>query len=146
MKCKVVNLDNKAAGEIELDDRVFGVAVRRDILARMVTYQLAKRRQGTHKTKTVGEIAGFGRIPDAAAGGRMADASASDGIADCARGPGQATVPRGGRLPARARRAARPILSTVEDHDTASPPRASLGDRAPGVKVSRVEVRYPRKE
>ncbi|MCZ6604633.1 MAG: 50S ribosomal protein L4 [Alphaproteobacteria bacterium] len=58
MKCKVVNLDNKAAGEIDLDDAIFGVDVRADLLARMVKYQLAKRRQGTHKTKTVGEIAG----------------------------------------------------------------------------------------
>lgn len=57
MKCKVVNLDNKASGEIDLDEAVFGVEVRRDLLARMVNYQLAKRRQGTHKTKTVGEIA-----------------------------------------------------------------------------------------
>ena len=58
MKCKVINLDNKAAGEIDLDDAVFGLEVRRDILARMVNYQLAKRQQGTHKTKGVSEIAG----------------------------------------------------------------------------------------
>lgn len=58
MKCKVISLDNKAAGEIELDDAIFGVPVRKDLLSRMVNYQLAKRRQGTHKTKTVGEISG----------------------------------------------------------------------------------------
>ena len=58
MKCKVVNLENKAAGEIDLDDAVFGVDVRADILNRMVNYQLAKRRRGTHKTKTISEIAG----------------------------------------------------------------------------------------
>lgn len=58
MKCKVIKLDNSDAGEIDLDDAVFGVAVRKDLLSRMVNYQLAKRRQGTHKTKTVGEIAG----------------------------------------------------------------------------------------
>ncbi len=58
MKCKVINLDNKAAGEVDLDDAVFGLEVRRDILARMVNYQLAKRRQGTHKTKGVSEISG----------------------------------------------------------------------------------------
>ena len=61
MKCKVVTLDNKSAGEIELDDGIFGLEVRRDILARMVNYQLAKRRRGTHKTKTVGEISGTTR-------------------------------------------------------------------------------------
>ena len=63
MKCKVIDLDNKAAGEIELDDAVFGAPVRRDLLNRMVNYQLAKRRQGTHKTKTVGEISGTGAKP-----------------------------------------------------------------------------------
>ena len=63
MKCKVINLDNKAAGEIELDDAVFGAPVRKDLLSRMVNYQLAKRRQGTHKTKTVGEISGTGAKP-----------------------------------------------------------------------------------
>jgi large subunit ribosomal protein L4 len=58
MKLKVVNLENKAAGEIDLDDGVFGSPVRKDLLARAVNYQLAKRRQGTHKTKTRGEING----------------------------------------------------------------------------------------
>ncbi|MEK9899645.1 MAG: 50S ribosomal protein L4 [Alphaproteobacteria bacterium] len=58
MKLKVVNLENKAAGEIDLDDGVFGAPVRKDLLARAVNYQLAKRRQGTHKTKTRGEING----------------------------------------------------------------------------------------
>ena len=58
MKCKVIDLDNKAAGEIELDDAVFGAPVRRDLLSRMVDYQLAKRRTGTHSTLTMGEIRG----------------------------------------------------------------------------------------
>ncbi|MEK9832901.1 MAG: 50S ribosomal protein L4 [Rhodospirillaceae bacterium] len=58
MKLKVVNLENKAAGEIDLDDGVFGAPIRKDLLARAVNYQLAKRRQGTHKTKTRGEING----------------------------------------------------------------------------------------
>jgi len=63
MKVKVITLDNKAAGEVELDDAVFGVAVRRDLLHRMVNYQLAKRQQGTHKTKTVSEISGTTKKP-----------------------------------------------------------------------------------
>ncbi|HCP00410.1 MAG TPA: 50S ribosomal protein L4 [Rhodospirillaceae bacterium] len=58
MKLKVVNLENKAAGEIDLDEGVFCAPVRKDLLARAVNYQLAKRRQGTHKTKTRGEING----------------------------------------------------------------------------------------
>ncbi len=63
MKCKVINLDNKSAGEIELSDGVFGAAVRKDLLARMVNWQLAKRRAGTHKVKTVSEIRGTTRKP-----------------------------------------------------------------------------------
>jgi large subunit ribosomal protein L4 len=63
MKSKVVTFENKAAGDIELDDAVFGAAVRKDILARMVNYQLAKRRAGTHKVKTRGEVSGTTRKP-----------------------------------------------------------------------------------
>lgn len=56
MKAKVITLDNKAAGDIELADEVFGVPVRKDILTRMVNYQLAKRRAGTHKVKNRSEV------------------------------------------------------------------------------------------
>ena len=58
MKCDVVTLDNKKSGSVELDDMVFGIVVRKEILAKMVNYQLAKRRSGNHKTKTIGEIRG----------------------------------------------------------------------------------------
>ncbi len=58
MKGNVVTLENKAAGDIDLDDSVFGAEVRKDILARMVKYQLAKRRAGSHKVKTRGEVSG----------------------------------------------------------------------------------------
>ena len=61
MKWDVVSLENKKVGSIELDDSVFGHAVRADILARAVNWQLAKRRTGTHKTKTRGEIRGSTR-------------------------------------------------------------------------------------
>ncbi len=56
MKLDVKNLDGSAAGSIDLSPDVFGVAVRKDILARMVNYQLAKRRAGTHKSKGRSEI------------------------------------------------------------------------------------------
>lgn len=56
MKTKVVTLDAKSAGEIELSDAVFGLEPRADILQRVVVWQLAKRRAGTHKTKTRGEV------------------------------------------------------------------------------------------
>ena len=58
MKSKVISLDNKAAGDIELADEIFGADVRKDLLARMVNYQLAKRRAGTHKTKGMNEVRG----------------------------------------------------------------------------------------
>ena len=63
MKTNVINLDNKSAGEIELADDVFDLPARQDILQRMVRYQLAKRRAGTHKTKTLGEVRGSTRKP-----------------------------------------------------------------------------------
>ncbi|MDA0230792.1 MAG: 50S ribosomal protein L4 [Proteobacteria bacterium] len=63
MKVKVTDLENKDAGEIELSDSVFGVAVRSDLLHRAVRWQLAKRQAGTHSTKTVGEISGTTRKP-----------------------------------------------------------------------------------
>ena len=57
MKLDVKTLDAKAAGSIDLDDNVFGIKeVRKDILHRMVKYQLAKRRAGTHKTQSRGEV------------------------------------------------------------------------------------------
>ena len=61
MKCPVTTLDNKASGEIELDDAIFALPVRKDILSRMVNWQLAKRRAGTHKVKSRGEVTGTTR-------------------------------------------------------------------------------------
>jgi large subunit ribosomal protein L4 len=57
MKIDVKTLDAGAAGSLDLDDAIFGIKeVRKDILARMVNYQLAKRRAGTHKTQSRGEV------------------------------------------------------------------------------------------
>jgi large subunit ribosomal protein L4 len=63
MKCSVTSLDNKQVGDIDLADEVFGATVRRDIIARMVNYQLAKRRAGTHKTKGISDIRGTTKKP-----------------------------------------------------------------------------------
>ncbi len=63
MKVKVTSLDNKDAGEVELNDAVFAAPVRADLMQRTVRWQLAKRQAGTHKTKTVGEISGSTRKP-----------------------------------------------------------------------------------
>ncbi|MCB1885346.1 MAG: 50S ribosomal protein L4 [Geminicoccaceae bacterium] len=58
MQVEVKNLAGDAAGSIELNDAVFGVEVRQDILHRVVRWQLAKRRAGTHDTKGRGEVRG----------------------------------------------------------------------------------------
>jgi large subunit ribosomal protein L4 len=63
MKVAVKNLDNASAGEIELADSIFALPKRDDIVARMVRWQLARRQQGTHDTKEIGEIRGGGRKP-----------------------------------------------------------------------------------
>lgn len=63
MQTKVINLDNAEAGEIDLNDAIFGLEPRQDLLHRMVRYQLAKRRAGTHKVKGRHEIARTGAKP-----------------------------------------------------------------------------------
>lgn len=63
MKVAVKNLENKDVGQIDLDDAVFGVEVKEDVIHRMVHYQLNKRRAGTHKTKGISEISGRGKKP-----------------------------------------------------------------------------------
>jgi large subunit ribosomal protein L4 len=56
MKTKVLNLDNKASGEIELKDDIFGLEPRADLIQRVVVWQLAKRRSGQHKVLTRAEV------------------------------------------------------------------------------------------
>src|ERR1700728_352349 len=68
MKVQVKNLANEAVGEIELDDAVFGVPVRQDLIHRAINWQLAKRRSGNHKTKGISEISGTTKKPYAQKG------------------------------------------------------------------------------
>lgn len=57
MKLSVTTLDAKAAGTIQLDDAIFGLTeIRADILQRMVKYQLAKRRAGTHAAQSRSDV------------------------------------------------------------------------------------------
>lgn len=58
MKINVTTLGAKKAGTVELSELVFGLRPRRDILKRMVDYQLAKRRAGTHKVQGRSDITG----------------------------------------------------------------------------------------
>ena len=72
MRATVRTLDNQEAGDIELAEEVFGLPVRADILARVVSWQLAKRRAGTHKTKGISEISGTTKKPFKQKGGGRA--------------------------------------------------------------------------
>jgi large subunit ribosomal protein L4 len=60
MQVQIKNLAAEEVGSLELPDSIFGVEVRPDILQRVVLWQLAKRRAGTHKVKTRAEIARTG--------------------------------------------------------------------------------------
>jgi large subunit ribosomal protein L4 len=63
MKLDVYDFDAKAAGSAELPDEIFAVAPRADIMARVIHWQLAKRRSGNHKVKGMGEVSGTTRKP-----------------------------------------------------------------------------------
>src|ERR1700761_4174451 len=56
MKTKILNLDNKSAGDVELNDAIFGLEPRADLIQRVVVWQLAKRRSGQHKVLTRAEV------------------------------------------------------------------------------------------
>lgn len=62
MDIQITSIDGgSAGGSVSLDEAVFGLEPRQDILQRMVRWQLAKRRQGTHDTKGRSEIARTGK-------------------------------------------------------------------------------------
>src|SRR5919206_3013268 len=61
MKLDVTTLDGATAGSVELDDAIFGLEPRADILQRCVRWQLAKRRAGTHAVKNRADIARTGK-------------------------------------------------------------------------------------
>lgn len=63
MKYEVLNFENKKVGEVQLTPEIFSAPLRQDILARMVHWQLAKRRSGTHSTKGVSDISGTTKKP-----------------------------------------------------------------------------------
>ncbi|CAK0743095.1 hypothetical protein CVIRNUC_001443 [Coccomyxa viridis] len=81
------NWQNDTVGDFILPGSIFNVPVRKDILQRVVRWQMAKRQQGTHKTKTRSEVRGGGRKPHPQKGTgqarsgsiRAAQAKASEG-------------------------------------------------------------------
>ena len=61
MKIDVTTFDGGLAGSVDLDDAIFGLEPRSDLLARCVRWQLAKRRAGTHAVKNRADIARTGK-------------------------------------------------------------------------------------
>ena len=56
MKIDITSISGDAAGSVELNDAIFGLDPREDLIARMLRWQLAKRQAGTHKTLGRAEI------------------------------------------------------------------------------------------
>jgi large subunit ribosomal protein L4 len=56
MKLDVIKLGSGKAGSIELPDAIFGIEPRKDILHRVVRWQLARKQQGTHSVLTRSEV------------------------------------------------------------------------------------------
>jgi large subunit ribosomal protein L4 len=63
MQIDITTLENGRAGSLDLPDEIFATAPRVDIIARVVHWQLAKRRAGTHKTKGLSEVSGTTKKP-----------------------------------------------------------------------------------
>lgn len=63
MKYEIRDFNNKKVGEIQLKSEIFSMPLRQDILARMVHWQLAKRRSGTHSTKGISQVSGTTKKP-----------------------------------------------------------------------------------
>lgn len=63
MKAELVSLEKKVVGEVALDDSIFGLEERVDIIKRVIDWQRAKARSGSHSVKTVGEVSGTTKKP-----------------------------------------------------------------------------------
>jgi large subunit ribosomal protein L4 len=63
MQVEITTLDQTSAGHAELPDEFFAATPRADIMARVVHWQLSKRRAGTHSTKGMGEVQGTTKKP-----------------------------------------------------------------------------------
>ncbi len=61
MDITVTTLEGKESGKVSVSDEIFGLEPRADLIQRMVRYQLAKRRAGTHDVKNRSEIARTGK-------------------------------------------------------------------------------------
>jgi large subunit ribosomal protein L4 len=63
MQVEITTLDQTSAGSADLPDEIFAARPRADIMARVVHWQLAKRRAGTHSTKGMNDVSGTTKKP-----------------------------------------------------------------------------------
>jgi large subunit ribosomal protein L4 len=63
MQIDIITLENASAGSAELPDDIFKIEPRKDIMARVVHWQLSKRRGGNHKAKGMAEVSGTTKKP-----------------------------------------------------------------------------------
>ena len=63
MKKTILSLKNKSVGDIDLDNRIFGIKKLPDIIHQYIRFQNAKSRQGSHKTKSRSEVSGRSKKP-----------------------------------------------------------------------------------
>ena len=63
MEIQVINIDSQNVGSVTLDDAIFGVKPRQDIIHRVMEWQRAKARSGNHKTKGISDISGTTKKP-----------------------------------------------------------------------------------
>lgn len=61
MKFQILDHENKVVGDLDLSDGVFGVLPRKDIVTRVILWQLAKRRSGSHNVKGKSDVHGTTR-------------------------------------------------------------------------------------
>lgn len=61
MKVDLLDLENQKKGEIELNSLIFGQIVRADVMHRVIVWQMAKRRAGTHSSKEIANVEGSTR-------------------------------------------------------------------------------------
>ena len=63
LKINEIALDGKIIGKVDAPSPVFGAIVRKDLIHRVVSWQLAKRRSGNHKTKGISDVSGTTKKP-----------------------------------------------------------------------------------
>jgi len=63
MQVEITTLDKGSAGNADLPDEIFAATPRADIMARVVHWQMSKRRSGNHKVKGMAEVSGTTKKP-----------------------------------------------------------------------------------